>query len=224
MGTARSKPSSRITSIDYANFFRSLFPTDAEAKAFVERVESHHNVRVKRMMHQGARMLWLSDRMAEIAPARPALQILFFLIAAEAVAKLHDDFKEEGKSRHYVRRFFLDLCPEPIRERLARGFVFYRYNPETIVSRREEMSTKDAVDLLYMVRCDVAHEGIFFAFDLAEPESGAGTLTFPPGSVKNSDLDEPVDLLDLYETTLSADELRKLVLGGIVAACQSLLV
>lgn len=60
----------------------------AEAKQFCYRVESTPDSPVKEVFHQAARLSWLGDRINEFAAGRPALQILFYLIAAETIAKL----------------------------------------------------------------------------------------------------------------------------------------
>ena len=77
-----------ITYIDFEEFYRPLFPTEAEAKQFCYRVESTPDSPVKEVFHQAARLSWLGDRINEFAAGRPALQILFYLIAAETIAKL----------------------------------------------------------------------------------------------------------------------------------------
>jgi hypothetical protein len=41
----------------------------------------------KIILHQAARMVWLADQIDAVARGRPALQIMFYMVAAEAVAK-----------------------------------------------------------------------------------------------------------------------------------------
>ncbi len=106
-------PSVHIADIDFPAFYASAFPNAGDSVRFFEEVEalpSASRQRVKAVLHQAARMLWLADRIDDVARGRPALQILFFLIAAEAVAKLAFNFSHEGKSRHYVHRFFEEIC------------------------------------------------------------------------------------------------------------------
>src|SRR5437867_2059191 len=115
----------------------------------------------KIVLHQAARMLWLADRIEEVARGRPALLILFYLIAAEAVAKLVVRFQGEGESRRHVHIFFEDICSPRHRDTLANAFGREVGVPP--------LTVHETVDLLYDVRCDVVHEGQYFTFTLPEP-------------------------------------------------------
>ena len=67
-------------------------------------------------------MLWLGDAVDKVSRGRPALQILFFMIAAEAVAKLANAYKGESDSRKYAKQFFLTICSEDHRRLLGKAF------------------------------------------------------------------------------------------------------
>lgn len=185
-----------IADIDFAEFYAPAFTNHAEATTFVTTVESLNGpVPAKIALHQGARMLWLADCMEEVAAGRDALQILFYLIAAEAVAKIVFGFKGEGKSKHHVERFFGEICSDKHRaalaESLERGPGYF-------------LTWKEAVNKLYDVRCDVVHEGQYLTFHLNREDEHR---TFPV-------------LADLEELHLvaymSAPGLRQIVLEGIV--------
>jgi hypothetical protein len=60
--------------------------------------------------------------MNDVARGRTALQILFFLVAAEVVAKLTAGFNGEGYSRKFVKRFFAEMCSDSHRAQLANAF------------------------------------------------------------------------------------------------------
>ena len=49
------------------------------------------------------------------------IHLLFYLIAAEAVAKIVFGFKGEGKSKRHVQRFFGEICLEKHRDLLSRA-------------------------------------------------------------------------------------------------------
>jgi hypothetical protein len=114
------------------------------------------------ILHQAARMVWLADRIDKVARGRPALQVLFYLIAAEAVAKIAFQFKKVGQSKRYVKRFFGEICSKVHRTRLARAFSY---------SGIRFLSPESAVDLLYGVRCNVAHEGMYYNFNLMDDDN-----------------------------------------------------
>jgi hypothetical protein len=149
---------SHIADIDFEEFYRPLFPTQAEAKQFCHRVESAPGSQraVKEVFHQAARLAWLGDRINEFAAGRPALQILFYLITAETIAKLTYRFEGKGRSREYVHAFFEKLSSSGDQVVLASAFF---ESPS-----HRALNLPEAVDLLYDVRCDVAHRGMVLRF------------------------------------------------------------
>ncbi len=143
----------------WIDFYAPFFTSREGAALFVERFEglapedSMHPAKI--MMHQGQRLISLADDLPQIRPQREALQLLFLLICAEHVAKLHANFDKEGQSKAYTRLFFEELLPGQHRDSLRRGFS--RFD-------RQLLSVREIVDLLYDVRCDVVHEGHYWGF------------------------------------------------------------
>jgi len=86
--------------------------------------------------------------------------VLFLIMCAENMAKLHDGFDHEGNSRKYVKKFFNEFLSTADQDTLGCGFVNY-HSPGM-----RPIGFSKAVDLLYKIRCDVVHEGnySFFAF------------------------------------------------------------
>lgn len=144
-------------------------------------------------------MLWLADRIDDVAAARPAFQVLFYLIAAELIAKITFNFLGQGRSPEFVHRFFAEICPEPARIRLATAF-------EELPSRRA-LTLPEVVSLLYWVRCDVAHMGDYYAFQL---------------KMRDTAPDECRELIHCrdkaFATDLEVIELKQMVLQGAVRA------
>lgn len=89
------RASDHVANINFEEFYAPAFPNAAAAQAFVKCVEgiSTRQSKAKIVLHQAARMLWLADHIVPFARARPALLILFYVIAAEAVAKLVKGFQ-----------------------------------------------------------------------------------------------------------------------------------
>jgi hypothetical protein len=143
----------------WIDFYAPFFSSREKATTFVERIESltfedpRHAAKI--MMHQTQRLVTLTDDLPQIRPQRESLQLLFLLICAEHISKLHANFDGEGCSRMYTRRFFEELLPEKHRESLRRGFSRIDCYPFTV---------RKIVDLLYDVRCDVVHEGRYWGF------------------------------------------------------------
>ncbi|MCX5839141.1 MAG: hypothetical protein NTW71_11585, partial [Deltaproteobacteria bacterium] len=110
----------------------------------------------KIIMHQAQRLVSLADDLPKIRPKRDSLQLLFLIICAEHIAKLHDNFTKEGKSRAFVRQFFKVLVSQPDQDILTCGFI--HQHP------RRMLNIEEVADFLYDVRCDVVHEGMYWGF------------------------------------------------------------
>lgn len=192
-----------IATIDFEEFYRPLFRDAVESKQFSDRVEGAPDSQrpVKEVFHQAARLTWLGDRINEIAAGRPALQILFYLITAETIAKLTYKFEGRGRSREYVHTFFEKLCASSDQSSLATAFS------ESL--SRKRLSLSEAVDLLYDVRCDVAHRGMYYVF------------TLPLGPQDYPELVNTGDMM--VETVFTLGALRQIVLPGALRACSMIM-
>jgi len=113
----------------------------------------------KIMMHQTQRLVSIVDDLPKFRPHNEPLQLLFLLMCTENIAKLHDGFLGEGKSRYYVNRFFEKFLSNSDKDALSYGFT-------ANVDPLSSIGFNKAVDLLYDIRCDVVHEGNYtdFAF------------------------------------------------------------
>jgi hypothetical protein len=143
----------------WINFYAPFFENPEAARRFVENFESlgpedmKHPAKI--MMHQAQRLVSLADDLPQIRAQRESLQLLFLLICAEHISKLHDNYDQDGQSRAYTRHFFEEILPEEYRTSLQRGFSRFNQKPVTL---------REVVDLLYDVRCDVVHEGKYWHF------------------------------------------------------------
>src|SRR5262245_49984023 len=104
-------PSQRphVARIDFAVFYADAAGGLDDARRLLEHVEGNDEGgrRAARVaLHQAARMVWLADRIGEVALGRPALNILFYIIAAEAVSKLLAGYTGDFESKKYAMRFF----------------------------------------------------------------------------------------------------------------------
>lgn len=144
----------------WLKFYEPFFRDRGETYQFVETIENYgpenpkHPAKI--MMHQTKRLVSLADDLPKIRPQRDSLQLLFLIICAEHIAKLHNNFIKEGKSRAYTRRFFTVLVSQTDQEILARSFIHRR--------PRRMLNIQEVADLLYDVRCDVVHEGMYWGF------------------------------------------------------------
>ena len=186
---------------EWVSFYLPYFPTESDARTFVETSEQlpPSNNTAKILMHQAQRLISLCDDVLQIRPHTDSLRLLFLLMCAENVAKLHDGFAGEGKSRNYVRRFFSQFLSAEDKVQLGAGF---RYNSAS-AHLLPTLGPDKAVDMLYEIRCDVVHEGEFWGFAFHD-----GTM-----SMVNTDPDVIADIT--FET------LRDIVVRGCINAIKS---
>jgi hypothetical protein len=97
----------------WLSFYRPHFPSQLVAEEFVEACEilepSAANHDAKIMMHQAQRLVSIVDDLPKFRPHQEPLQVLFLVMCVENISKLHDGFSGEGKSRHYVQKFFASV-------------------------------------------------------------------------------------------------------------------
>jgi hypothetical protein len=149
-----------IAHINYSEVLESAFGDRKEAECYVASLEvSSADPNIPAIIvRQAARLVWLSDRVGEVAKGRPALQILFFIMVTEAVSKLFYKYQGQAQSKAYVKKFFKELCSDKHRALLSKA----------VKRNGIFMTTDDCVDFLYKIRCDVAHEGRYFHLSLPE--------------------------------------------------------
>lgn len=146
-----------INSINHVEFYSSAFSSTEKAKEFIDHIKKT-NGPSKIILYQTARMIYLAETIHQ--KGRPSLQVLFFLIAAEAVAKLVDNFHGEGQSRQYVKKFFKNICNTKHQDKLSKAFK--KQDTEIDFMSEDYLTIDETIYLLYDVRCDVVHRGIYF--------------------------------------------------------------
>lgn len=231
------KTGDHIASINHTEMYRGVFDNDPEkAKSFIDAVkkkaakdpDAH---RAKLILHETSRMVWLADRIdrKDIAYYRPAFQVLFYVISAEAVAKRFDDFREEGFSAAYVQKFFKEHCTGGARAMLGKAFSLGRTTGF--------VKWENVVDLLYDIRCRLAHEGRYSSLMLPE-KSGKPVLCVDWGTVEDKGLPpqppKPSSKKgkgklkpkwkapDQMYAHITVKELRRIILEGAVEAAKKL--
>lgn len=147
-------------------FFEPCFPAPADARVFVESLESlqlgdpRHQAKI--MMHQAQRLISLSDDLPQIRKGNEGLRLLFLLVCAENIAKIANKFDGEGQSKAYVRNFFRWFLTSDEQGVLCSGITHQDRRP---------LSLQQAIDALYNVRCDVVHEGKYWGFHFNDGET-----------------------------------------------------
>jgi hypothetical protein len=144
----------------WLDFYRPHFATEAGLAEFVGACASQVGPRAaKLIMHQVRRLVMLADQMGTLRPDRDSLHVFWYVVCAEAASKLQADYAKDDQSRVHVRRFFEEFASKNDQNSLASGFQ----HPDDL----RPMTLREAADVLYDVRCDVAHEGNYWDFTLA---------------------------------------------------------
>ena len=185
----------------WIDFYQPFFSGQQDVEKFVsdcERLGPPKNT-AKILMHQTQRLVSLSDDVEKIRPHDEPLKVLFLIMCAENIAKLHDGFTGEGQSRTYVRKFFNDFLSQADKDTLGRGFL-------DVNNCMRSLGFDRAIDMLYAIRCDVVHEGNYVSF------------AFHDGRMPMVNTDPTV------EVHLQFSEVRNIVVRGCIGAVQSKLV
>jgi hypothetical protein len=189
---------------EWLNFYLRYFPTETETRDFINACEQQlpPNNTAKILMHQAQRLISLSDDIIKIRPHTDSLRLLFLLMCAENIAKLHDGFTGEGLSRKYVHKFFTDFLSDNDEQGLGAGFRDNSASAHLLPT----LGLNKAVDMLYEIRCDAVHEGKFWSFAFHD-----GTM-----SMVNTDPDVIAEI--------TFDSLRDIVVRGSINATRSKLI
>src|SRR5689334_12003648 len=92
---------------EWTTFFMPYFSSPESVHEFVQRCEQLDGPHpAKLMMHQTQRLVSLADEAPQLPSGGESLKVLFLIVCAENIAKLHDDFADEGHSKKFVRQFF----------------------------------------------------------------------------------------------------------------------
>jgi hypothetical protein len=178
----------------WLDFYSSYFASIQEATAFVEKIEAipagDPMHRRKILMHQAQRLISIAIDIDQIRPRKQALQLAFLIISCENISKLFHNYEGDMQSKHYVKKFFEVFVSNHDKARLQAGFTTHAMQP---------MQVNQIVESLYSIRCDVVHEGKYWAFHFKE-------------DVPMLNLDPNVNVL------MSFDELRDIVVRGSINA------
>lgn len=200
----RIKTEKHIAEIALWEYYLPVLNTKRDAEIFVAKAKEKLNSSI--IVHQCARMLYLADRIYQ--RGRPAFDILFFIIIAEATAKIKFDYIGEGDSKKYTSKFFEDILNEEEKEKLKKSFVKNR-RVEMEKENDKYLSLKEVIDLLYKVRCDIVHRGIYFDTIFLNNEHDDYNTIF---RWKDKQYISP---------NISTDDLRKIILKGVIRACET---
>jgi uncharacterized protein YifE (UPF0438 family) len=150
----------------WAEFYAPYFPTARDARNFVAacRAQTPEAGAANEIMQHGRRLILLADDVARVRPGRDALPLLFMIICAEHASKRYHD-SQKGQSAHHVRTFFGTFLSNEEKREMEGAFTTADGKPVDLAG---------AVNILYQVRCKVAHEGVYWGFAFKGGGRGGG--------------------------------------------------
>jgi hypothetical protein len=181
-----------IAEIDNKEFFKDYFNNESDFDEFYKSIYS--NDKAPKMLHQIARIISLADELGDYIEYRPAINLLFYIITAELVAKLFYDFEDEGRSKEYVKKFFNDFCTNNSKQKLS----------NSIIKDSIYLSFEDVIDFFYKIRCDVVHEGNYSKYSFNESDSDE--IVYSNAELPN------------YKINIRIEEIRKIVIESSIFA------
>ena len=187
-----------VAVLDVGTYLGDFFESNNIQK-FCKQISAHENEDfATKIINNSARLAWIADKIDSVAKGRPAFQIMFYMMIAESSAKLEDNFTKNGKSKHYSVKFFENFLTDHYSSALLSAFKNAR--------SQEFLNIKEAATLLYELRCDLAHEGKYFCFNLKIENDSPVVNTFVEPNI-------------ISHITLI--ELKQIVLNGALNAALS---
>jgi hypothetical protein len=184
-----------IADVDYKVFYSDFFENDTTYTDFYAKLKKCSN-NAPKMFHQTARMIWLSDKIEQYTTYRPAIRLLFYLIVAELVSKLYDNFDGEGWSNKYIHSFFNDFCSDRNKAILN----------NSVYKKKVLLNLSDVIDYFYKIRCDIVHEGNYYKYSFKEDTDNN----------YNSNYDLPQE----YKVNIRIAELRNIIIETSLTAVE----
>lgn len=149
----------------WVDFYRPYFPTPGDAQNFVAACrEGEAGEAACEIMQHSRRLILLADAVAGVRPGRDALPLFFLIVCAEHASKRVDG-AGKGSSGHHVRNFFATYLTDAERSQLASAFTATDGSP---------VDAAGAVRVMYGVRNEVAHEGVYWNFEFSRPGARKG--------------------------------------------------
>lgn len=142
-------------------FYLPFFTDENETEAFIKQCEAKEE-RSKKMINLLAWLVDIADKIGEVKPGRPSLQIVFLLTCAESNSKIKEIYTEEFKSREFTHKFFESIKEED------KQLILENITESNLLNT--DISFEDIIDILYNIRCETIHEGIYFHFCFSNNE------------------------------------------------------
>lgn len=147
------------------DFYTSYFINKGELNKFLQSAATLDKKRL--MVWQTKWLTEIADGQELVRENRPALKVHFLIILAESIAKMVAgfNFNTESESKKYVQKFFTD-AESSDREKLLDEIQY--------LDPYRNTSIEDVANFFYKIRCDLAHEGLFWTFHFNDNDKGDG--------------------------------------------------
>lgn len=185
-----------------------------ETESFIERCSK--NDRTNRMLNQICWLTDIADNLPKIKERRPALQVVFLMTAMECIAKIRLDEEEANEISSFgaVKEFLKFISEGDKKDIEAKFQRQIEENPHD-----KELDYQDIIKILYNVRNDVIHEGMFYDFFFATEENKQENVSQQnSGNLGNKQNKEIIWL----SVKLTYKEFRNIVVKTAIANIKSL--
>jgi hypothetical protein len=191
-----------VAVLDCAKYHGKVLEIENLPNVLTEILKDPQENRASTIIKTSARLSWISDKTNLFAAGRDIFSFNYFAIIAESSAKLCFNYNGKGKSKFYCNRFFNELLPNKTSNYLIDEFII-----DTAIGKN--ISNQKLADLIYSLRCDLAHEGKYYHFYLKDNESQVPLA----GTYRD----------EMFTIRLTLNELKKVILlGALNAAALSL--
>ena len=185
-----------IGNLDYKLFYKDCFSNENEYVEFYEKIKTCDNA--PKMFHQTARIISLADQLGGYIYDRPAINMLFYIMTAELVAKLYHNFNEDGQSKKYVKKFFVEFTSNNNKTILE----------NSIKKNNVFISLDEVVEFFYKIRCDVVHEGNYYKYSFQSKNTSESSINIQ---------------LPKYEVIISIEDVRNIIIDSSINAIKMLI-
>jgi len=150
--------------IAWRKFYRKEFNTLQEFRDFAQKCLKSRNDKSHLVLTTGEDLIKLADQADKLVKGRPAFQIFFLVICAEAIYRILKNLPHKrnisSKSvRHFCKVYFSSDDQKKFQKWFQRSLA-----DEKIQATGTGMSIEEIIDYFYRIRCEIAHQGRYWGF------------------------------------------------------------
>lgn len=155
----------------WLKLYRKEFNSLRQFRTFVQKVFDDNTNRTNLVLNTGERLISFADHSDRLAKARPAFQIFFLVVCAEAIIRIiRGSPHHRGISESSVQTFFNTNLSAKDKQMLETRFS--RSLADTRSRQRgTSLRIDEIIQYFYRIRCEVAHAGVYWNFHWANDDA-----------------------------------------------------